>query len=293
MTINVVNSTSMPQVPLYSIIKLIIELLHNLTLSSYARTLVIICIVVFITPINRATAEMPTITLASDHRCPYSCNPNDQNPGYLVEMAQKIFEIYGIKVEYKLMPWADALKAVEEGKIDGVIGINDIGGRDLITPTTPQALTVNSVFTRVGADWVYDEPESLAGKKIAMVLDYDIKNASIQQYITTNYLRDPWSFVIESGINAVADSINSVIDKTSDVYIGCQEVVNHYLDSNNLNSKIKNCGKIEENSVPIYIAFSASSAKAAEYIKMLEDGMISIDTIGDLTNLKTKYQIAQ
>ncbi|WPY01418.1 Putative ABC transporter substrate-binding protein [Candidatus Trichorickettsia mobilis] len=293
MTINVVKSTSMPQIPLYSIMKLMIEFLYNLILSSYTKALFIICIVVFIIPINRAIAEMPTIILASDNRCPYSCNPQDPNPGYLVEMAQKIFEIYGIKVEYKLMPWADALKAVEEGKIDGVIGINDIGGRDLITSTTPQALTVNSVFTRVGTDWVYDEPESLAGKKIAMVLDYDIHNASIQQYITTNYLRDPWSFVVESGIDAVADSINSIVDKTSDVYIGCQEVVNYYLDSNNLNSKIKNCGKIEENSVPIYIAFSASSAKAAEYIKMLEDGMISIDTIGDLTSLKNKYQIAQ
>lgn len=283
MTINVVRSVHMLQVPV------------NLLFAIYfvVKLITIICIIICLIITNKAIADAPTIILASDYRCPYSCDPHDQNPGYLVEIAQKIFNIYGIRVEYKLMPWSDALKAVEDGEIDGIIGINDIEGRDLLIPHVPQAFSVTSVFARIDTDWIYDEPESLIGKKIAMVQDYNINNPAIQQYITTNYLRDPWSFIVESGVNAVVDSVNTVVDKTSDIYIGCQEVVNYYLNLNNIAKQIKNCGQVTQHSIPLYIAFSASSPKAEEYIKMLEEGMTSIQAIGDLANLKNKYQITQ
>jgi polar amino acid transport system substrate-binding protein len=236
-------------------------------------------------------ADQPKIVIASDYRCPYICSEQEK-PGYLVELSRKIFEIYGIRVESKIMPWSDALTAAEKGEVDGVMGISDVEGRDLVLPNSPQAYVSINAFARSDMEWYYDSPDSLSGKRLAIVLDYYLNHPPIQQYITDHFLRNPWDFTVESGENAVVDSINSVIDKTSDVYIGYKDVVMRYLDEDHNNRmQVKECGLISEVPVPIYIAFGGENPNASKYLKMLEDGMSSIESIGALKDIKSKYNI--
>ena len=60
------------------------------------------------------------IILAADMWCPYNCEPDSKNPGFLIEMAKIIFEEHDIEIEYRLMPWSKALDAVKNGSIHAI-----------------------------------------------------------------------------------------------------------------------------------------------------------------------------
>lgn len=248
-------------------------------------------ILVFIATIATVNAGPTKIVLASDYRCPFACGPDNPNPGYFIEIAQKAFELYGIKIEYKIMPWSDALSAVEAGKIDGIVGVNDFNSGTLPKTKTPLTHTIVTVFSSAENNWVYDGYNSLDTKKMAVVLD-DVLNNDFDEYFMRNYATDPSRFVIKNNERAITDSVNDVINKKVDVYIGYQEVVDYYLTESHLLNKVKQ-SLAPGGTVPLYIAFSGSSDKSEEYIKMLEDGLESLNAIGDLDNLKQKYKITR
>ena len=250
---------------------------------------IIISYTVFFTSIpGLCLAAQKEIILASDYWCPYSCMPNTKYSGYLVELAEKVFESYGIKVKYKLMPWVEAITDAKEGRIDGVIGISN-GEEDLVVSKTPLVYSTIGAFTKEDSDWVYDGIESLNGKRITMVFGYDLGD-TIRRHISRNYPINPRLFIIEMGNEGVIDSINNLLDKKADIYVEDEAVVNHYLKNKHIHG-IKNSGKINEAVFPIYIAFSSKSLKTKNYIKMFEDALQSLKDTGDLDDLKKKYNI--
>lgn len=268
-----------------------IKILRNFLNGSLDNLYIYFYIINFLFLINQNVFAKDKIILASDYRCPYVCELETDSPGYLVELTKNVFQIYNIAVEYKIMPWSDAIAAVESQEIDGIMGITNTDGKDLLIPHEPQAYSTIGVFGKDEIDYTYDNPSSLIGKKIAIVLDYELNNDSIDHYITTNYLKDPWAFNIESGRNAAMDALDSIADNAADLYIGDQNIVESYLKKSNFKIQIKNCGKITDDPIPIYIAFAGSKSNSKKYITMLEEGMASIKSTGQLRSLKEKYNI--
>lgn len=255
--------------------------------AKYLAVLLVSAIFLFSSP--TAISSQQKIVLAADYWCPYNCMPDSKNPGYLVELAQKAFEIYGIEVEYRIMPWFRALAEAKEGKIDGVIGV-DLEGHELLLPGKPQSYSILSSFTTNDVTWVYEGVESLRGKKIAAVLDYNL--GGLFKYISDSYSIDPKLLVLETGDNAIGESINNLINKKAEVYIEDEMVINDYLFKNIKFSKdIRNAGRVSSSPSPIYIGFSSNLPKSPEFIKMLEDGIDSLQATGDLDKLKQKYTI--
>ena len=93
--------------------------------SGVLKLIIILNVIYYSIFSSTAMGAKEKIILAADYWCPYNCDPEDKNPGYLVELAQKAFEIYDIDVEYRLMPWSEGLLAVKEGRINGVIGFDN------------------------------------------------------------------------------------------------------------------------------------------------------------------------
>jgi polar amino acid transport system substrate-binding protein len=239
---------------------------------------------------SKAYAAREKIILGADYWCPYNCNPNDENPGYLVEVANKIYSIYGIEVEYRLLPWSEALQEAEEGKIDGVIGISGGFSRDLAITAQPQAKSIMSVFTTQDNGWVYDGISSLKGKKIGIILDYNLTD-TIRQFISSNYPSNPGLFYLEDGKDAVIASIQNLIEGKVDLYIEDEIVVNYYATNHDLQNEIKNVGRVDSAPIPLYIAFSKKIDNSQRYLKMLEEGLRSLAATGDINDLKNKYNI--
>ena len=229
------------------------------------------------------------LILAADYWCPYNCHPDSELPGFLVEVLSRSLHIYGIDIEYRMMPWRKAMDALVDGEVDGVIGISDIKGNKLVTTRLPLDYSSISAFTRSDIAWVYDGVGSLRGKKLGFVMDYVIDEA-ISHYIGSNYPSHPDWFMVQDGKNAVIESIADLMDGYSDVYIEDARVVERYLSENALTA-IKNAGIVSKNKVPIYVAFSSKIPSIHKYIKHLEEGIASLKATGEYDDIREKYQM--
>jgi polar amino acid transport system substrate-binding protein len=256
------------------------------------NAIALIFLICTLASVNNASAERKTLVLAADYWCPYNCMPDDKNPGYLIELVKRALYIYGVDIEYRMMPWNVALMKMEDGEIDGLIGISDTRGKDLVTTGLPLEKSVTSTFSRADTEWVYDGLDSLRGKKISIIMDYAI-DESISHYVSINYPKDPGAFIIEDGDLAVIEAINDLIEGKSDVYIEDRRVVKHYLKENGKEKDVRDSGKVDNVDLPIYVAFSKKIPNIKEYIKNLEEGIASLKATGEYEELRDKYHMDQ
>ena len=239
---------------------------------------------------NNVNAARKKLVLAGDYWCPYNCSKDPKYQGFLVDVTRRALHIYGIDIEYRIMPWRKALTGIKKGKIDGIIGISQIKGLNLVTTKFPLEYSVISAFTRNDNDWVYDGSDSLRGKKLGIIMDYDL-NEDMSNFVGMNYTTNPGMFVVEDGKNAVIDSITNLIDGTTDLYIEDQRVVEHYIREHDLTHHIKNAGKVSKDKLPLYVAFNAQIPNVKEYIKFLEEGIASLKATGEYEDLRAKYKM--
>jgi polar amino acid transport system substrate-binding protein len=237
-----------------------------------------------------AEKDRKTLVLAGDYWCPYNCYPQGPNQGYLVELIRRALDIYNIDVVYKMLPWHEILAKIDSGAIDGVIGISNINNKELVTTRLPLEYSTVVAFTRSDTDWIYDGVSSLKGKKVGLVVEYRL-DESLNNYWGTYYVKNPGGFALEDDENAVIDSIGNLIGGHSDVYFEDQRVVEAYISKTGLTPYIRNAGKVSDNKVPIYVAFSNKIHNINEYINYLEEGIASLKATGEYDDLRQKYHM--
>ena len=243
-----------------------------------------------VTSVQAVEKQRRSLVIAGDYWCPYNCNPESENQGFLVELARRALYIYGIDVDYRMMSWSRALEEVGSGKIDGIIGLSNPKGKKLVSTELPLDYSSSAAFTRADTDWVYDGISSLRGRKIGIIMDY-LVDESINQYIGSNYTTNPGMFVVEDGTSAVIESIANLMDNEIDVYIEDERVVKYYTQETGLAKSIRNAGKITKEKLPIYIAFSQDIPNIKKYIGYLEEGIASLKATGEYDDLRTKYNM--
>lgn len=60
------------------------------------------------------------IEIQADEWCPYTCQPNSDREGYLIDIARTIFEPIGHKITYVTTPWNRALNQAKNMKTSGL-----------------------------------------------------------------------------------------------------------------------------------------------------------------------------
>src|ERR1700710_2918399 len=131
-------------------------------------------------PVNAADA--PVLRLRADSWMPFNGDPAAGQPGYVIEFLREIFEPQGIKIDYQVMPWTDALKAAAAGEIDGVICANATEAEKLLIGKEPIAEPQFSLFIRKDNPWKYQNLRSLQGLRLGAVEGYSYWE-SIDGYI--------------------------------------------------------------------------------------------------------------
>ena len=236
------------------------------------------------------TQNKKTLVIAGDDWCPYNCRQGAKDEGFLVELARKAFYIYGIDVEYRVMSWSQALEEVSMGNIDAIFGVSNPNISKLVSTKLPIEYSISRAYTKEGSSWIYDGIGSLRGKKLGIILDYEV-DESINQYIGSNYAKYPSLFAIEEGVDAVAKSINNLNNKQIEVFIEDERVVKYYTKNMNLTENIKNAGRVSKVKLPIYIAFSSKTNDVKKYISRLEEGIASLKATGEYNDLRRKYDM--
>lgn len=229
------------------------------------------------------------IILAADYWCPYNCDPSDEREGVLVEIARQAFLKKEIVVEYKMAPWSKSKDMLDSGEIDGILGATEGEIENAIFPKVEQATSIVSAFTLNDNTWIYDGPSSISSRVLGVTEGYRY-SSDVKAFIYSSYIARPQNFIFSTETNSVEDNITKLLNGEIFVFIEDENVVNYYLENNNINN-IRNAGRVIQKPSKLYIAFSAKNPDSEEYAKIISEATIDMKSKGKLRRLYKKYSM--
>jgi len=228
-----------------------------------------------------------TVRLRADMWMPYNGDPDSKTPGYVVELAKAIFEPQGIKVDYQMMPWMEALTNARAGKIDGVIGA---GSAELEGLTAPQeSIGEPRVVLLVKKDstWKFENVTSLKGVRLGAIDGYTYWE-SLDAYIKAG--KAP-AVVRFGGDTPLVDGLNQLKEGKIDVMPETMAVFVWTVKGMGMSPSDFRIAHTWQNE-PIYLAFSKDE-KGVRYAKIFDEGMGKMRASGALATLLKRYGLAE
>ncbi len=231
------------------------------------------------------TVGAATITIRADDWCPYTCQPDSDKPGFLIEIAQYLFGKKGDVVDYQVMPWARAILETREGRYHSIAGAFKGDAPDFIFPENELAISVSALFAKQEKSWKFKDISSLESIAVGVIRDYSY-GEQLDQYIE-KHKKDTQKIQIVSGDNALELNIKKLILGRIDVFLEDPSVMSDYLAHHPLQEKIVNIGTVSHDK--IYIAFSPHFPASREYAQILSDGIKEMRMSGKLQEILAKY----
>ncbi len=237
---------------------------------------------------SRAEENARKLVIAADLWCPINCDPGGRELGIGVDLTKKVFEALGYRVEYKIMPWTQALEAVRAGKIDAVVGANSTDDATLIFPKTMIYDITDDFYVLHDDPWTFDSITSLKGKRIGIVADYGY-NATLKQFIEKN--REESSIIQEAGGNeALRQNIKKLLAGRIDIVLDSKPIIDYALRKEGLESKLRWAGSMHQG--PVYIGFSPAMTQSVKRAQQFDESMKKLKERGVLEMLYSLYGMA-
>jgi polar amino acid transport system substrate-binding protein len=225
------------------------------------------------------------ITLTSDLWCPYACEANAKDPGFMVEIAKEIFESEGHTVKYSVINWARAVSETRDGKYSGIVGASRADVAGFVIPTEPSGYSSNYFWTRKDSAWTYKDVNSLKGKKVAVINTYtygDEVDNEVQK-------KNP-SYEIVSGNDALPKSLKMLEAHRIESFVENPYVLSYVLrDLPEYKDHFKTVSKNIANDPNLFIVFSPKNPKSKKYAELISSGMAKLRKSGKLKAILTKY----
>jgi polar amino acid transport system substrate-binding protein len=136
------------------------------------RCILLTFVLLFCWKAAAARAEELTLRIRADGWMPFNGDPAGSRPGYVVELARLIFEPAGVKIDYQLMPWTEALAAARKGDIEAVIGANPAEAEGLFLPNESAGMPRIALFVKKENSWRYDSVHSLNSVRLGIIEGY-------------------------------------------------------------------------------------------------------------------------
>jgi polar amino acid transport system substrate-binding protein len=225
-----------------------------------------------------------TITLRADSWEPYNGEPGSEMPGYMIEIANKVFGEAGHKVEYKTLNWARTVKDVESGKIDGAVGAGDDEVEGGILPEEELGVMLNTFYVRKGFDWKYTGLESLKKVKVAIIREYTYDDELDKYFAATKGSK----VQVIGGDDPLTKNFTKLLKSKVDVVLEDRSVADQLAGKMKISDKVEAAGTVGDGD-KLYIAFSPKKESSKVYAKLLSDGVKKMRASGELQKLLDKY----
>ena len=229
-----------------------------------------------------------TIILGTDEWLPYT-GPDLKNPGYMTELAQRIFSKHGHDIDYSVMPYKRALFGATSGSIDCVIGASKSEVPNFILPDESFGVFSDAFYVVKGNTWKFDGVDSLKGQRLGVTGGYINDGGPVDNYIQAN-LHTPVIQVL-SGNNVLEQHIKKLIFGRIDTVLATTTVLEAKLREMGLSDKIVNAGSRGPPTL-LYIACSPTKPSSRVYVKLLSEGIRDMRESGELAKILSKYGVS-
>jgi len=221
--------------------------------------------------------------LCADQWMPFNGVPTDSRPGYVVEMARAILEPHGIKVEYEIQSWEDALVAVREGRMSGAIGVNTSEGEGMVIPAEPIGAPAVCVVVRADSSWTYNNVMSFRDVKLGVIKDYSYW-PGLDDYIA----RKTGSGVeVVEGEDPLGDLMGLLTGRKVEVIAESEPTLLWNFRENNL-SRDDFRVVYKHNTESIYVGF-APTDDGRRFAGLFDEGIRTMRASGALATLLKRY----
>jgi polar amino acid transport system substrate-binding protein len=227
------------------------------------------------------------IVLAADEWCPYNCNPDDNNPGFMLEIAKLAFEKRGHTVKYINVSWKRAIHGTREGQYDGIIGTGRDETPDFIFPDIELGLASHTFYVKNESHWKYEGLSSLENITLGVVKDYS-HGTLFNDYIKPNE-NNPRRIQVINQNGGLKLNILKLLNNRIDAIIEDRTAFQYYLYNSNTPHNFSEAGIYGNEKV--YIAFSPKLEKAKEYSVLVSNTVNELRTSGKLDEILMKYGV--
>ncbi|MEH6471353.1 MAG: transporter substrate-binding domain-containing protein [Halopseudomonas sp.] len=230
--------------------------------------------------------QAKTLQLGGIVRCPYVCAADDPYPGFMLEIAQKVFDQAGHKVQFELLPWGRALRYVRRGSLDGVVGVSRRNAPDLLYPQRAQAIARYAFFVPSTSAWQYSGLVSLWQVRVGVT--QDISYGSMDSYIRR--YRDGVQIQSLAGETAASQNLHALSRGRIDVLLEDRAVMDYLAHKNPASVKLTQAGSLHAER--LFIAFSAVLPESEDYAATLSDGLGRLRSSGELAAILARYGLS-
>lgn len=234
--------------------------------------------------------QADTITIRADEWLPYN-GPSTRRPaGYMIEMAEQIAKAAGHQIDYRHLPWDDAIEAVRKGSFDCLVGaaVEEVPGFAL--PKAAWGVSQSAAYTLAEQHSGLDSIDQLKALRIAVFPDFTYGD-ELGPWIEQNLGSSDRLIEIDSGSQLTLAALSHLVARKLDVVIEDRNVMLNALQQTGLSDRV-----IERMTVggldPIYIACTPASARGAQFAQLFDDGTRSLRESGALDSILKRYGLS-
>jgi polar amino acid transport system substrate-binding protein len=234
-----------------------------------------------VSQVKPASAE--TLRLRADTWMPYNGDPSAEHPGFAVELAKLVFEPLEIKIDYQTMPWAEALEAARQGKIDGVIGAGSDETKGLTVPKESIGEPRVVLLVLKENSWKFENNSSLKDIRLGAIEGYTYWD-SLDEYIKAN---NAPKVVMFTGDTPLIDGLTQLKAGKIDALPETMAVFVWTVKGMGMSPSDFRIVHTHQNE-PIYLAFS-STPVGIKFAKLFDEGVHKLRASGQFEKLLKSY----
>jgi len=234
-------------------------------------------------------AVADVITIRADEWLPYNGGSKMKPPGYMIEMADAIAKKNGHTLDYRNMPWENAVVAVREGLTDCAVGAYKADAPDLMFPSKGWGKSANAFYGYKDSAWRFDGMESLAKVRVGIAEGYSYGD-DLDAYFEANKA-DPTKVIVVPVIGrAIVRLIARVVSRKVDVFLEDTNVATYGLKSAGIDDRIVSlglAGQLDD----VFIACTPKTPRGRELADMFDKGAEEMRKSGELAKILANYSL--
>lgn len=237
-----------------------------------------------------STAGAEAIRVRADPWLPYSGGQEMDPPGYMVEMAETIAKANGHELEYRTLPWKNALQVVREGNADCVVGAYRSDAEDFAFPDVGWGPSGNVFWGLAEQKWRYRDMTSLDSIKIGVLEDYSY-GEELDAYIEQHKADAQRVEVVPAVGRGIVRLLARLIGRRVGTIIEDRNVLAYALEQSKMEpGRVISLGEAGE-AESVYIACTPAHPRGKEYAQMFAKGTLQLRASGKLAEILAKYNL--
>jgi len=226
-----------------------------------------------------------TVSIWGEYHPPLNGYPTAAAPGFMIEIAQSIFEKSGHKVNYILGPRARGVKMVKEGDIDCVVNAKIKDHHFLAFPTEPWGYHAATLFSLPSSSFKYNDIGQLRDVHLGAIANTRYDNGSMDEYLKQN----PNNVSFSHGTDALTRQVKMLLKDRVETIVSCPLLMRGQLKSMALaNDSMKIVGEVKP-FVGMYLACGEGNKRTEGYIDLLNNAIPEMRANGELQQILDKY----